>query len=107
MERYAAERAAHCLVRHENLFDAASWVPHVTTAEAADLEYAKGRIRSATLRAFGTGSPGRLRFWCFTLLCLGSRAARHRRAVMLAAYEAYIDQLEELRRAALNRASTG
>jgi hypothetical protein len=105
MARCDAERAGNCLGRHAGVFKAEGWVLHVTSAEAADLHYAKERIMAAKVKAFGTATPGRIRLWYFSLLCVGSKAARRRRAGIMTAYESYIDLLERLRTMALSRVS--
>lgn len=103
MARCDAERAGNCLGRHEEVFNPEGWVLHVTSAEVADLKNAKDRIKDAKVKAFGTATPGRIRLWYFSLLCVGSEAARGRRAAIMTAYEAYIDLLERLRNLAMSR----
>jgi hypothetical protein len=105
MVRRDAQRADNCLGRHDNVFNSEGWVEHVTQSEVADLHQARNRIRDANLKAFGTAAPGRLRLWYFSLMCVGSEAARDRKAGIVAAYEAYVELLERLRSAALSRVS--
>ncbi|MEX3983887.1 hypothetical protein AB4Y45_33420 [Paraburkholderia sp. EG287A] len=98
-----ADRARNCLDRHSGVFGDGGWVLHVTQDEVADLQQAKQRIQEAKVKAFGTETPGRIRLWYFALQCAASGTARCRKAAIVAAYEGYVELLDQLRTHAMRR----